>query len=226
MLGPIRKFSNTIFAKIFLFIVAIPFVFWGMGNLFSSGNVNTIAEIEGEKISTNEFIEYIRIYSGPDQKVDSNTIDKLLTSFIGDKLISKEAESLSIKLSDASLSKIIKNQKIFKKDNKFSRVEYEKFLIKNSLNAVSFEANLEKQEKKKQLLDFIGEGVIPSNFLVNIGFNKINQKRNVDLINLNKVFNQEIKLSDVDIKSYFVENTQTTKKKLSWAGSQQTRPHN
>ena len=76
MLGPIRKFSNTIYAKIFLFIVAIPFVFWGMGNLFRSGNVNTIAEIEGEKISTNEFIEYIRNYSGPDQKVDSSSIDK------------------------------------------------------------------------------------------------------------------------------------------------------
>ena len=56
MLGPIRKFSNTIYAKVFLFIVAIPFVFWGMGNLFRSGNANTIAEIEGEKISTKEYL--------------------------------------------------------------------------------------------------------------------------------------------------------------------------
>ena len=84
-------------------------------------------------------------------------------------------------------------------------------MIKNSLNAVSFEANLEKQEKKKQLLDFIGEGVVPSNFLVNIGFNKINQKRNINLINLNKVFNKEIKLSDKDVKSYFAENKEKYK---------------
>ena len=42
MLGTLGKFSSSIFAKIFLFIIAIPFVFWGMGDLFSGGNQNTI----------------------------------------------------------------------------------------------------------------------------------------------------------------------------------------
>ena len=51
MLGSIRKFSSSIFAKVFLFIVAIPFVFWGMGDVFRSGNQNTIVKIGNEKIS-------------------------------------------------------------------------------------------------------------------------------------------------------------------------------
>ena len=50
MLGKIRNFSSSIFAKIFLFIVAIPFVFWGMGDLFKGGSLNTIAKIGTEKI--------------------------------------------------------------------------------------------------------------------------------------------------------------------------------
>ena len=33
MLNSIRNFSKTIFAKILLFIVIIPFVFWGMGGV-------------------------------------------------------------------------------------------------------------------------------------------------------------------------------------------------
>ena len=87
MLTSIRKFSNTIYAKIFLFIVAIPFIFWGMGNLFQSGNLNTIVEIQKDKISTNEFIEYARINSSQEQKLDSKSIDGLLSNFIGNKFI-------------------------------------------------------------------------------------------------------------------------------------------
>ena len=52
MLSSFRKFSSSFFAKIFLFIIAIPFVFWGMGPLFTGGNLNTIVKIGNEKVST------------------------------------------------------------------------------------------------------------------------------------------------------------------------------
>ena len=55
MLGTIRKFSSSVLAKIFLFIVALPFVFWGMGDLFRGGNQNVIVKIGNEKVSTKEF---------------------------------------------------------------------------------------------------------------------------------------------------------------------------
>ena len=42
-----------------------------------------------------------------------------------------------------------------------------------------------KEEKKKQFLEFIGGGVIPPKFLVNSSYDKFNQKRNVQIINLN-----------------------------------------
>ena len=71
----------------------------------------------------------------------------MLSSFIGNKLISLEIESLDIKLSDKALSKIIRSEKMFKRENKFSRTEYEKFLIKNNLSAAAFEANILEQFK-------------------------------------------------------------------------------
>ena len=61
MLSRIRNFSNTIYAKVFLFIVAIPFVFWGMGDLFSVGNKNTIVKISNEKISAQDFMNFINV---------------------------------------------------------------------------------------------------------------------------------------------------------------------
>ena len=40
-------------------IIILPFVFWGMGDVFRGGNQNVIASIESEKISTQEFINYL-----------------------------------------------------------------------------------------------------------------------------------------------------------------------
>ena len=52
MLGSIRKFSTSIYAKILLGIIVIPFVFWGMGTSFTGGNKNVIVQIDKEKFST------------------------------------------------------------------------------------------------------------------------------------------------------------------------------
>ena len=49
MLSQLRKFSSSIFAKIFLGIIIIPFVFWGMGSSFTSGNKNVVVVINKEK---------------------------------------------------------------------------------------------------------------------------------------------------------------------------------
>ena len=57
MLGPIRKFSGTIYAKILLGIIIIPFVFWGMGSSIRGGSKNTVVVIDKEKYSIQEFSE-------------------------------------------------------------------------------------------------------------------------------------------------------------------------
>ena len=206
MLGTIRKFSSSIYAKILLFVVAIPFVFWGMGPVFQGGKVNVIAEIGKDKISTQEFVDFLQYNNPSDEILDKNSIEKLLSTFIGTKLIAQEIKNLDIRVSDISLSKIIRNEKAFMKDDKFSRIEYEKFLLKKNMTAVNFEASLLKHEKRRQLLDFISGGIIPSKFLVNIEYDKANQKRNIDVINLNDVFKKKFNITENQIKSYFKNN--------------------
>lgn len=206
MLSSIRKFSSSIYAKILLFAVAIPFVFWGMGPVFQSGKLNTIAEIGKEKISTQEFINFIQYQNPNNEILDKNSIDKLLYSFIGAELIAQEIKKLGIILTDESLSKIIKNEKIFKRENEFSRAEYEKFLISRSLNAANFEANISDQNKRQQFFDYIGGGLVPSNFMVNSMNNEINQKRYIEIINLSEIFKKKININEDQIKNYFSQN--------------------
>ena len=59
MLNNIRNFSKTWFAKILLVIIIIPFVFWGMGGVFSGGNTNNIAKINNKSISTQDFMDHL-----------------------------------------------------------------------------------------------------------------------------------------------------------------------
>ena len=55
----------------------------------------------------------------------------------------------------------------FFKENKFSRTEYEKFLISNNLSAPLFEKNLLDQEKKRQLLSYLSGGINIPDFIKN-----------------------------------------------------------
>ena len=98
MLGPIRKFSSTIYAKLLLLIIIIPFIFWGMGSSFTGGSKNVIFTLDNEKYSITEFSEYINNRAG--NQVNVNQVEKLLSDFISEKLIEKEINNYKIMLSD------------------------------------------------------------------------------------------------------------------------------
>ena len=206
MLGQIRKFSSSIYAKILMGIIIIPFVFWGMGSNFTGGNKNVIVVIDEEKYSVQAFYKYIQRFIPLDRRIETNEIDKFFSNFIGEKLMEKEVEHFGLTLSDKSLSKLIKIQENFKRENKFSRIEYERFLLKNNTPAAIYEAEFSKYEKRKQLFDFLGGGILPSSHMVNMTYDKINQKRNIELINLNEIFKKKFNFSEDQIKSYFENN--------------------
>ena len=54
MISNLRNFAKTRIAKILVVIIIIPFVFWGMGGVFSSGSTNSIATINNYNISTQD----------------------------------------------------------------------------------------------------------------------------------------------------------------------------
>ena len=45
MLSKLRDFSKSKLAGVLITIIIIPFVFWGMGSVFSGGNKNNVVKI-------------------------------------------------------------------------------------------------------------------------------------------------------------------------------------
>ena len=117
MLTSIGKISKSFFIKLLVGIIILPFVFWGMGDVFRGGNQNIVASIDSNKISTQEFSNYLNRLNLSEEERNglnkSNLIERILSDYIGKKVISLEIEDFGIKLTDSSLKEIIVNDKIF-----------------------------------------------------------------------------------------------------------------
>ena len=170
MLTSIGKFSKSFFVKLLVGIIILPFVFWGMGDVFRGGNQNVIASVDSEKVSTQEFVDYLRRLNLSEDQIKSlpktDLIEKILSDYIGKKVMKLEIEKLGIEITDNSLRKIIKNDEMFFKDKKFSRTEYEKFLIKSGVTAPQFENNIVEQEKRRQFLSSLSGGMVIPELLI------------------------------------------------------------
>ena len=208
MLNSIKKYSKTFLFKVLVGIIILPFLFWGMGDVFSGGSQNVVAKIDSEKISTRDFVNYLNILNLSDKErkdlPKTDLIEKILSDYIGKKVLVLELNDLNIVLEDKSLKEMIINDKTFFKDDKFSRSKYEKFLISNSLSAPLFEANVAEQEKKRQLLSYLSGGIEIPSFLVQYEYNKENQTKKIDFINLKKFYDKPI--SDQSVIEIYNKN--------------------
>ena len=217
MLENIRKFSKTIFAKILLVIVVIPFVFWGMGGVFNSGNTNSIAKINNINVSTQEFIEFLN-NSKISQNViaaniDNNILEELLRQFISVKILELEIQEFNIIVTDENLANEIKKDKNFYDDkNNFSRIKYEKFLLANNITASNYEKGLRERILQQRLFAYIGAGVKSPIFLTNSKFINDTKKIDIKFINMNNVYKSENSFTDDDIKNYIEDNSDELKR--------------
>ncbi len=217
MLNSIRNFSKTITAKIFLFIVAVPFVFWGMGDVFTSGNTNSLAKINNENISTEDFINHINELNINQNlikdRLEDNILEEVLSRLISKKLIELEIKEANLIISDKILAKKIKANSNFLDENlNFSRTKYEKFLLSNNLTASQFEKNFKENEFQEELFNYLGGGIKSPNFLINNSYEEETKKVDIEFINLEKIYTKKENIKNEDIQKYINENKEKLKK--------------
>ena len=217
MLNKLRGFSNTKLAGVLITIIIIPFVFWGMGSVFSGGNSNNVAKINNETISTQDFINYVnesRIDNDYIQNnIENNIIERIISEIVSKKLLNMEIDDLKLTISEKTLVKIIKKNEYFLDDqNQFSRIKYEKFLLENNLNAPDFELKLKFEELKGNLFSYISGGIKSPDFLINKVFNDQEKNVEIDYFNLDLVYDKETSASEID--EFINENEENLKEEF------------
>ena len=179
MLTSITKYTKSLSIKILVGIIILPFIFWGMGDLFRGGSQNVVASIDTKKINTKEFTDYLQRLNFTEEERKNigktDLIERVLSEYIGRKVLDLEIVSSGVRLSDKSLANILKNNKSFLRDGIFSPLEYEEFILKNGISKVIFERNLREKENKNQLLYYLSGGIYMPDILIESSFKKDNQ---------------------------------------------------
>ena len=168
MLSSLRKFSETIIAKIFIALIALSFVFWGINDFFRSSYSNSVAEIDGEEISFNQFInEFNKIIRNNNIESEKVAISKnihilAISNIVSEKLLKNHSKKLGVIIDDITIAIEIKNSREFKDKESFSRTKYEKFLLEKNINSKILEDQINRNLKKKIITESIS-GFIPNN---------------------------------------------------------------
>ena len=216
MISSFRNFAKTRFAGVLVFIMIIPFVFWGMGSMFSSGNTNSVAKINKKNISTEDFIDYLNTSNIPQETIrknlDKGILEELLSGLVSRTLLEMEVLNYDLIISEKILLKKIKENENFLDDNQnFQRTKYEKFLLENNITAPSFELRLRGRELQKNLFDYIGAGIVSPQFLIKKLYEEENRKLEIDYISLNNFYKKKDSFTEKDIKKFLEENNNDLK---------------
>ena len=211
MISSFRNFAKTKFAGLLVFIMIIPFIFWGMGSMFSSGNSNNIAKINKTNISTQEFIDYLN-GSGIAQEtirknLNNNIIEELLSSLVSTTLLDLEIKDYNLLISESTILKKIKENKNFIDDKGiFQRTKYEKFLLENNQTAPQFEQRLKNRELQKNLFDYIGAGTVSPKFLIKKLYEEENKELEIEYFNLDDFYEKKENISNENLNKFVNEN--------------------
>jgi len=156
----LRKGATSIFGKIFLAVIVIVFVFWGIGT-FTGDRSQVVAEISGEKITAKEFSEYynyqllqLKLAFGEiSQEItrDQKFKEEVLFDLMRKRLLRKYAENLGLSVSEKEVEMYLVQIPAFQDRGAFNPAKYQTFLREVGITPKFFEELL-KQDLLEQKL--------------------------------------------------------------------------
>jgi peptidyl-prolyl cis-trans isomerase D len=217
MLSIMRKHAQSWIIKLALFLVAIVFIFWGVGS-FRSERASRVAMVNGAPISVNEFQENFRqtldkIRSSVGQSFDEKAFytpefkRKVLDGLIEKRLLLDMGKKLGFTPTPEEVGRSIQQLPFFQENGKFSLYRYKRILQMNRMTPEAFEAdqttNLLLERVRRFLNDFVK--VDPEE--VRNFYSYLNDEINeYYLIFKREDYKKQIVVSPDQLKAYFDRN--------------------
>lgn len=206
--------------QIVLALIVLPFALWGVDSYRSSGDVVSLAKVNGEKISQQEFENALdqqrqRIREMAGANFDNSMFDKpevkhsVLEGLVSQRLMLQGARDAGLVISDEQIARIIATIGAFQKDGQFDKQQYESALRAQGMTPAMFEHRVRQDLTSRQLTDgFMQNGYAADSVALNlIRLNE--QQRVVSLAKLDMAtFLSQAKVDDAAVKQYFDQNPQ------------------
>jgi len=152
MLQAMRKHAKYFY--VLFFIIIITFVFWGVGTVDKTGNVEVIAEVGQHKITVEEYWKaydrtfrfYKEVYKDAfNEKMQKDLKEKVIDSLMDEKVLLIASKEAGISVSDEELQDSIAGERAFLKNGVFDKEVYINRLRLNRITPEVFE-NMKRQE--------------------------------------------------------------------------------
>lgn len=159
--------------QIVLFIALLPFLFWGLESYQGMGGAGSIAAVNGEEISRQEYEqalsnqqENLRNMLG--ENFDASMLNDpqmrmaALENLIQQRILRQEAAHVGLTVLDSRLTAEIQNISLFHENDKFSYERYRELLQRQGISPTMFEARLAGDLMRQQLVEGVSNSVIIS----------------------------------------------------------------
>ncbi len=145
-------------------MISVAFIFWGIGPKDNSA-VTYVAQIEGEKITREEFWrvydnEYKRLrdqYSDPEEIEKLNLKERVLASLVDRAVLLAAARDAGIMVTKDDIRQAIIKTPYFQRDGVFDPKIYERALKMNRMTPRSYESGLRNDMIISKMSNLIGE---------------------------------------------------------------------
>ncbi len=162
-LQSIRDNLQGTIAKVIVGIIAVPFVVFGVEQLFMDGGSNAVAEVDGVEISEPTLMRAIyqqksRLMAQMGEQIDPKMLDEntlrqpTLDQLIDRTVLLNYAQSAKLVVSDRAAEQLIIATEDFQENGKFSAQRYSAILANNSWTPGEYKQQLKDQMLISQLV--------------------------------------------------------------------------
>lgn len=193
VLQAIRDRLHGIIAIFIFAILIIPFAFVGVNSYFTSDGVNSVALVNDQEITINQYNQAFQNYrrrmqSQMGDAFDPDTFDQLIIRrefvdrMIDEELLSQLSVDAGLTVTDERLSTEIRNMAGFEVDGEFNVEVYQRRLSSQGLSPQQFENDMRVSLVMNQFPQAIGSSAISTDWEVNDYVNLQEQKREFSAI--------------------------------------------
>ena len=217
MLSIMRKHAQSWIIKMALFLVAIVFIFWGVGS-FRSERASRVAQVNGQSISVNEYQEnfrqtwrrFVPMSASNSMKrpfIHPEFKRKVLDGMIEKRLILDTGKKLGFSVTPEELARSIQQMPFFQENGKFSLYRYKRILQMNRMTPEAFEAEQTTNLLLERVRGFLNDFIKVDTEEVRNFYSYLNDEINDYLLIFKKEdYKKQIAVSPEQLKSFFNQN--------------------
>ena len=168
MLQQIRDKITGWIAGVIIALIAVTFIFWGVGDFGASGR-DAVAVVDGDEIPRREFeqvyqrqlFQYNEMYDGnvPDE-VRRELRQRVVDGLVQERLLLQRAESRGYRIGDDDLARAIESIEAFQVGGRFSIDAYRARLSAQGMSPSQFE----ERQRQSMAVDLLQDAIADTNF--------------------------------------------------------------